>query len=169
MTIYTIGHSTHSAEAFTEMLVRNGVQQVVDVRRFPGSRRWPHFNQDAMREWLAAARIEYRHEPDLGGRRKGSADSPNTFWENAAFRAFADYMATPEFEAALERLIEAARERPTAIMCSEAVPWRCHRRLIADALLARGIEVLDIVGSSRRVHELNPHARIDADHRLTYV
>ncbi|HEX3870326.1 MAG TPA: DUF488 domain-containing protein [Pirellulales bacterium] len=169
MTIYTIGHSTRPADEFADSLVRHGVRQVVDVRKLPGSRRFPHFNAEAMAEWLGEAGIAYVHEPGLGGRRSSSGDSPNTYWENASFRAFADYMRTPEFEAALERLIAVAGEQTTAIMCSEAVPWRCHRQLIADALVSRGVEVRDIVGKNARQHALHAHAHVEDDGRLRYV
>ncbi|HWA99202.1 MAG TPA: DUF488 domain-containing protein [Pirellulales bacterium] len=167
-TIYTIGHSTHPADEFCRLLQLHGVGRVIDVRRFPGSRRWPHFNREAMQAWLAAAGIDYRHAAHLGGRRRGQSDSPNTFWQNESFRAFADYMATPEFAAALQELIGSAEDRPTAIMCSESLPWRCHRRLIADALVAHGIEVRDIIGTAARPYTLNPHAVVRADGRLEY-
>lgn len=147
-TIYTIGHSTRTIEQFIALLRENGVELLVDVRRFPGSRRHPQFGSAALAASLAAAGIGYAHAEPLGGRRGGDADpsSPNTAWRNAAFRAYADYMATPPFRAALERLVALSRERRTVIMCAEAVPWRCHRRLITDALLARGIPVADITG-----------------------
>jgi uncharacterized protein (DUF488 family) len=124
------------------------VELLVDVRRFPGSRRHPQFGSAALAASLAEAGIGYRHAEALGGRRSGEAGaaSPNGAWRNAAFRAYADYMATPAFRAALDTLLRDARERATAIMCAEAVPWRCHRRLITDALLARGVPVLDILG-----------------------
>ena len=147
-TVYTIGHSTRTAEELIDLLRRNGVETVVDVRRFPGSRRHPQFGSAALSASLAGAGIGYVHAEALGGRRGGEANpaSPNTAWRHAAFRAYADYMATPAFQAALERLIALGAERTVAIMCAEAVPWRCHRRLITDALLARGIPVADITG-----------------------
>ena len=167
--LYTIGHSTRTAEAFRDLLAENGVRLLIDVRRFPGSRRWPHFNADAMRQWLSDAQIDYRHEPDLGGRRKGNPDSPNGYWTNDSFRAYADYLSTPEFRAALARLVGLAQERPTAIACSEAVPWRCHRRLIADVLVSRGFEVLDILRPGHaEPHVLNPHAVVQSDGTLIY-
>ncbi|HEX4130899.1 MAG TPA: DUF488 domain-containing protein [Pirellulales bacterium] len=170
--VHTIGHSTLPADEFYRLLRLHGVQHVIDVRRFPGSRRWPHFNREAMEQWLADVSISYRHEPALGGRRSGRrsgrSESPNTFWESPSFRAFADYMATPEFSAGLEKLIAEAGDRSMAIMCSEAVPWHCHRRLIADALVARGIEVRDILGAAARPYALNPHARVTADGHLEY-
>jgi uncharacterized protein (DUF488 family) len=167
-TVYTIGHSTRSAEQFLELLRASGVERVVDIRRFPGSRRWPHFAKESMCQWLPAAGIDYIHQLALGGRRKGRPDSPHVYWENESFRSYADYMDTPEFHAALEQLMAEAREKPTAIMCSEAVPWRCHRRLVADALSVRGFLVRDIVGLGSRPHELNPHARVVDGQRLVY-
>ena len=167
-TIFTIGHSTHSAEEFLKLLTGPGIERVVDVRQFPGSRRWPHFGKDQMSQWLSAAGIEYVHEVDLGGRRRAQADSPNIYWENPSFRAYADYMDTPAFVQALERLIELAQERPTTIMCSEAVPWRCHRSLISDALIVRGHEVRDILGSRAAARSLNPHARLLDENRIVY-
>jgi uncharacterized protein (DUF488 family) len=147
-TIYTIGHSTRTIEEFVALLREHGVELLVDVRRFPGSRRHPQFGSAALAESLKAAGIGYRHAEALGGRRRSEAGaaSPNTAWRNDAFRAYADYMATPEFRAALDRLVQLARERTAVIMCAEAVPWRCHRRLITDALLARGVPVADIIG-----------------------
>ncbi len=168
-TIFTIGHSTHSAEAFLELLGPHNVCQIVDVRKLPGSRRYPHFNAGAMREWLTEAGIAYVHEPGLGGRRQSLGESPNTFWKNASFRAYADYMRTPEFDAALDRLLNAAAARTTAIMCSEAVPWRCHRQLIADSLVARGVEVRDILGAAAKLHTLHAHAQVEADGHLLYI
>src|SRR4051794_4314409 len=128
--LYTIGHSTRTIEQFIALLRENGVELLVDVRRFPGSRRHPQFGIASLAASLAAEGIGYAHAEPLGGRRGGDADpsSPNTAWRNAAFRAYADYMATPPFRAALDRLIALSRERPTVIMCAEAVPWRCHRR-----------------------------------------
>ena len=122
-----------------------------------------------MAAWLKAAGIEYVHEVVLGGRRRSSGDSPNAFWRNASFRAYADYMATPEFAAALEGLIALAAEKPTAIMCSEAVPWRCHRWLVSDALVARGLNVVHILDVNQsRPHVLNANARIHASGQITY-
>jgi uncharacterized protein (DUF488 family) len=143
--------------------------QVVDVRRYPASRRYPHFARDALAAALSAAGITYHHEADLGGRRTARRDSANTAWRSAAFRAYADYMETPEFEGALARLRELAQARPTAILCAEAVPWRCHRQLIADALAARGEEVGHILGAARvEPHCLSPHAQVLAGGRLRY-
>lgn len=166
--IHTIGHSTRSVEELIGLLRESGIRLLVDVRRYPGSRRHPQFGRDALAAALRAAGIEYVHEPDLGGRREPRPDSPNTAWRNSGFRGYADYMATPPFRAALERLVARGEEEPTAIMCAEAVPWRCHRSLIADALVARGVEVLNVVSKgSATPHRLTPFARVE-DGRVTY-
>jgi uncharacterized protein (DUF488 family) len=170
-TIYTIGHSTRTIEEFVALLREHGIGLLVDVRRFPGSRRHPHFGSAALAGSLREAGIGYAHAEALGGRRRseGGAASPNTAWRNDAFRAYADYMATPEFRAALERLIALSRERPTVIMCAEAVPWRCHRRLITDALLARGVPVADIVGPGQASPaRLSEHAVARGDGSVVY-
>lgn len=148
-TVYTIGHSTRPVEELIALLREHGVEVLVDVRRFPGSRRHPQYGSAALSASLRAAEIGYVHAEGLGGRRtsEAGAHSPNNAWRNAAFRAYADYMATPAFRAELARLMELAAERTVAIMCAEAVPWRCHRRLITDALLARGVPVRDIVAA----------------------
>jgi uncharacterized protein (DUF488 family) len=160
--IWTIGHSNRSLHDFIGLLHSAEVQQVVDVRRFPGSRKHPHYGQQALAESLAAENISYQHLPGLGGRRHGRrADSPNSAWRVEAFSAYADYMATDEFAEALGKLEELAGQLQTTIMCSEAVPWRCHRRLIADALLVRGWKVLDIVSAKRTTpHKLPPFATV---------
>jgi uncharacterized protein (DUF488 family) len=134
--IFTVGHSTRAQEELTAILKEAGVALLVDVRRFPGSRRHPQFGKERLRAALAAEGIGYRHEPDLGGRREPRADSPNTAWRAAAFRGYADHMASPEFQSALERLV-ARPDVPAAVMCAEALPANCHRQLIADALVAR--------------------------------
>jgi uncharacterized protein (DUF488 family) len=167
-TIFTIGHSTRSAEHFMQLLRANGVRRVADIRRFPGSKRYPHFAKESMAEWLPAAGIDYVHLANLGGRRRGRADSPHVFWQNESFRAYADYMDTPEFCEALDWLMVLAREMPAAIMCSEAVPWRCHRRLVADALVVHGFSVRDIMDGANRPYQLNPHARVIDGQRLVY-
>lgn len=168
MRVFTIGHSTRSIEELLDLLRQNGVGLLVDVRRFPGSRRHPQFNSEALARSLDDAGIRYRHESDMGGRRTGRADSPNQGWRNTSFRAYADHLDTPEFRAALDRLTADAAANP-AIMCAEAVPWRCHRRLIADALVASGVEVRHIISpTSVTSHELNPMARVDGRGRVTY-
>lgn len=165
--IFTVGHSTRPQEELMAILEEAGVELLVDVRRFPGSRRHPQFGKEALRAGLAEAGIAYRHEPDLGGRRDPRPDSPNTAWRVAAFRGYADHMASPEFRAALERLIAAAG--PAAVMCAEAVPWKCHRQLIADALVVRGVEVVHLLGvGQRQPHALNGAAVVGADGVLIY-
>ncbi len=142
--VYTIGHSTRALEEFVGLLTAHGVRALVDVRHYPGSRRHPQFGKEPLEAGLRAAGIAYTHLPGLGGRRRARPDSKNTAWRNDAFRGYADYMQTPEFEAGLARLEEIARERPTAMMCAEAVWWRCHRGLISDAMKIRGWEILHI-------------------------
>lgn len=167
--IWTIGHSTRSLEELVKLLHGESVALVADVRRFPASRRLPHFNEQALAEGLAAEGIGYVHLGALGGRRnKRAPGSPNTGWRVEAFNAYADYMDTPEFVAELERLLAEASAKRTAIMCSEAVPWRCHRRLIADALVVRGWTVRDIVGPNKvDLHRMTDFARVEGE-RLTY-
>jgi uncharacterized protein (DUF488 family) len=159
--IFTIGHSTRSGDELLDLLREHEVTCLVDVRRFPGSRRHPQFAAEALAAAHAAAGIAYVGEPDLGGFRKGRPDSPNTAWRAPGFRAYADHMDTPEFRAALGRLIERAARAPTAIMCAEVTPWRCHRQLIADALVARGHEVQHILAPGKiEMHALHPNARV---------
>jgi len=167
--IYTIGHSTRELAEFLGLLAAHRVTQVVDVRRYPASRRHPQFARDALAAALDETGIRYHHEPDLGGRRAARRDSANTAWRSAGFRGYADYMETPEFEDALARLRDLARVGPTAILCAEAVPWRCHRQLIADALVARGEDVVHIFGATRvDPHHLSPHAQVLSGGRLRY-
>lgn len=157
--VLTIGHSTRSAAELIALLKANKVEGVVDVRTIPRSRANPQFNSAALQRELEAAGIGYRHAPSLGGLRHARPDSPNTGWHNASFRGFADYMQTREFANALEALAGEAEEERLALMCAEAVPWRCHRSLIADALTVRGIPVEHIVGKGRtRPHVLTPWA-----------
>ena len=157
----TIGHSTRPIEEFIELLRKNGVELLVDVRTIPRSRHNPQFNSDSLPKSLAAAGIAYAHLKDLGGLRKPRPDSTNLGWRNSSFRGYADYMQTPEFEVALKKLLELARKQICAVMCAEAVPWRCHRSLIGDALLARKISVEHIVsGARRQPHALTPFAKI---------
>ena len=167
--VWTVGHSTRDLDAFLDLLAGSLIGLVADVRRFPGSRRFPQFNAEALAEALGRAGVAYRHYPDLGGRRgKRAPGSPNTAWRVEAFNAFADHMATPAFNAALDDLIARARDARTAIMCAEAVPWRCHRRLIADALIVRGWTVLDIIGPDKvDRHPLTEFARVEGP-RVTY-
>ena len=167
--IYTIGHSTRELGEFLGLLAAHRVMQVVDVRRYPASRRHPQFARDALAAALQESGVGYHHEPALGGRRAARRDSANTAWRSAGFRGYADYMETPAFEDALARLRELARARPTAILCAEAVPWRCHRQLIADALVARGEEVGHILDVTRvDPHRLSAHAQMLPGGRLRY-
>ena len=168
MTVSTIGHSIHPIEEFIRMLESQGIQQLVDVRTIPRSRRNPQFNRENLPVSLAAAGIGYRHMPGLGGLRHARKDSMNTGWRNASFRGYADYMQTDEFYENLNQLIQLAAEAPTAIMCAEAVPWRCHRSLIADALTARGIPVLEILSATKaQPHAMTPFAKVNGQ-KLTY-
>jgi uncharacterized protein (DUF488 family) len=155
--LHTIGHSTHSIEEFIVLLNVHGICHLVDVRSIPKSRHVPQFNSDALASSLRAANIEYTHLKTLGGRRSTRKDSINTGWRNASFRGYADFMATPQFAEGLAALIEIAHVTPTAIMCAEAVPWRCHRSLIADALMLKGWEVRDILTAAPAAqHKLTP-------------
>lgn len=168
--IFTAGHSTRSLDELLELLAGEGVEALVDVRRYPGSRRHPQFSRDALAAGLAAAGIEYAHEPHLGGRRAARPDSPHTAWRVEAFRGYADYMETPEFQAALEGLIRRGAAQRTVILCAEAVPWRCHRRLISDALVARSVEVRHILAPGRaEPHQLDANARVLPGGRLLYA
>ena len=158
--LYTLGHSTRTAGELIALLAEHGIAELVDVRRFPGSRRHPQFAREALAANLAEAGIGYRHEPDLGGRRNPRPDSPNTAWRNVGFRGYADHMATPEFREALQRLLAQACATPTAVLCAEAVPWRCHRNLLADAAVAEGTEVRHLLAPGQStVHQLHPAAR----------
>ena len=170
MIIHTIGHSTRTHDEFIGLLHVHGMKCLIDVRRYPGSRRHPHFSREALQQSLPAAGIAYEHEAALGGRRASSAsDSVNSAWRSASFRAYADYMSTQEFADALERVIARAAELRTVIMCAEAVPWRCHRQLIADALVARGIGVRHIItGARAEEHALHEEARVMSGGRVTY-
>ncbi|MFO7446074.1 MAG: DUF488 domain-containing protein [Ignavibacteriaceae bacterium] len=143
--IWTIGHSTRSIEEFLELLVNNKIELLVDVRSFPGSKRFPHFNKENLKSALAENNIEYIHLEQLGGRRKVNPDSKNTAWRNKAFRGYADYMETDEFKEGMKNLTDPALNKRTAYMCSEAVWWRCHRSLISDYLKVNGWKVLHIL------------------------
>ncbi len=161
--LYTIGHSTRSLEELISLLREHGIQRLADIRRYPGSRRYPHFSRESLVGALSSQGIEYEHVPALGGRRKPLPHSPNTAWRNEQFRGYADHMATPEFAQALDQLL--AFDIPTAILCAEAVPWRCHRNLVADELQRRGHEVIHILGAgSAQEHVMNARARIEDDH-----
>jgi uncharacterized protein (DUF488 family) len=166
--VYTVGHSTRPIEAFIALLAAHEVGCLADVRTVPKSRHNPQFASDALASSLAAAGIGYRAFPGLGGFRRASADSPNAGWRNASFRGYADYMSTPAFAESLDALIELARSVTVATMCAEAVPWRCHRSLIADALLVRGIASEEIVSEAKtQPHRLTPFARV-AGTTITY-
>jgi uncharacterized protein (DUF488 family) len=158
VTVFTIGHSTRSADQFLDLLRGARVERVWDIRTFPGSRRYPHFNAERLAQELPAQGIVYEHRPELGGRRRPSTDGSPTAWRNEGFRGYAEYMQTPEFRTALDHLIAASGEMPTAMMCSEAVPWRCHRNLVSDALVARGIEVHHIMDGKIAPHTLTSFA-----------
>jgi uncharacterized protein (DUF488 family) len=158
--IYTIGHSTHPADVFLDLLRAHGVEQLADVRTVPRSKRHPQFERDALDRFLARSGIRYRHFPGLGGLRKPRPDSRNTAWQHAGFRGYADYMQTTQFETAVAELEAFAALGPTAVMCAEAVWWRCHRRLLADALFVRGVEVRHILSLAEpKPHELSDFAR----------
>jgi uncharacterized protein (DUF488 family) len=160
--VYTIGHSTRSLEELVELLRAQDVTRLIDIRTVPKSRHNPQFNRDELPESLTPYGIAYEHMAALGGLRHARSDSPNTAWENASFRGYADYMLTEEFAAALQELIDKSQAETVAIMCAEAVPWRCHRRMVADAVVARGIEVLHIYTAGKaEAHTMTPWARID--------
>ena len=154
MKVWTIGHSTRSIDDFVSLLKANGIRLVVDVRSLPGSKRYPQFNKETLADSLGKVEICYEHFPQLGGRRKPKEDSSNTVWRNESFRGYADYMETEEFDKGVKRLFDRAADAgPTAIMCAEAVWWRCHRALVSDYLKVRGIEVIHILD----VNKTEPH------------
>ncbi len=160
--ITTIGHSNRTLEEFIELLRLRHIELLVDLRTVPRSRHNPQFNRETLPGSLAAAGIDYTHMAGLGGLRHPHADSVNSGWRNASFRGYADYMQTPEFEKSLAELVALAKRRRLAIMCAEAVPWRCHRSLVADALVARGVPVEHVVSSrSVTAHKLTPFARVE--------
>jgi uncharacterized protein (DUF488 family) len=161
-TIYTIGHSTRSADEFLAILTAFGIELVADIRTIPRSRRNPQYDQESLKRVLTEHQIGYVHLPALGGLRHARKDSPNSGWKNASFRGYADYMQTAEFAAAIDDLIARAASSRTVIMCAESVPWRCHRSLVGDALLVRGIQVEDIMSEkSAKPHKLTAWARVD--------
>lgn len=162
--VLTVGHSTRTSEELVGLLRTHGADTMVEVRKMPGSRRHPQFDREALSTTLAEAGIGYLHLPGLGGRRSPQPDSPNAAWRNASFRAYADHMATPEFRESLVEVMRLCYRKRPCLMCAEAVPWRCHRRLIADALLARDASVGHILGESRlQPHTLTPWARIEPE------
>jgi len=171
--IFTIGHSIHPIGEFVDLLQAHGVQQLIDVRTIPKSRRNPQFNGQELAKSVEREHIVYRHLPSLGGLRHARKDSINTGWKNASFRGYADYMQSAPFEEGLSTLMEAAQSKTTVIMCAEALPWQCHRSLIADALLARGVQVEHIMSlptaskSGRKLHEFTPFAKVEGS-RVTY-
>ena len=166
--VWTIGHSTRPIEEFIEALHANQIATLIDVRQFPGSRKYPQYGKAALSESLTKESIDYIHIVELGGRRKPNPNSENTLWRNESFRAYADYMETKEFEAGIDRAIKFATEKPTAIMCAEAVWWRCHRSLISDYLKSRGAEVIHIINATKtEIHPYTSAARI-IDGRLSY-
>jgi uncharacterized protein (DUF488 family) len=159
--IFTIGHSTHTAGRFLELLQAHGIVQLADIRTVPKSRRLPHFNSDALDNFLRLHGIKYRHFPSLGGLRKPRSDSVNTAWRHPSFRGYADHMQTPEFQQGVQDLLDFSHHGATAVMCAEAVWWQCHRRLLADALLALHVPVLHILGTNEpKPHQMSEFARI---------
>ena len=168
ITIWTIGHSTRSAEKFGELLLAHEIKVLVDVRSFPGSRRYPQFNREDLAASLASLGIEYRHDRRLGGRRTPRADSINTAWKNASFRAYADHMESEEFRRGVEELLEVAANERTTVMCAEAVWWRCHRSLIADYLKAEGHTVLHIIDQNKTEEHPFTSAAMIVNGRLSY-
>lgn len=167
--VWTIGHSTRSAEEFHEILAAHKIEALVDVRSFPGSRRYPQFNKKQLASTLPENGVEYFHLPELGGRRQTRKDSRNTAWKNQSFRGYADHMETKEFQQGIERLLELGGEKHAAIMCAEALWWRCHRSLISDFLKARGVEVIHILDATHeQPHPYTSAARI-IDGELSYA
>jgi uncharacterized protein (DUF488 family) len=166
--IYTVGHSTRSISEFLDILKHYGIQELVDIRTIPRSRKNPQFNLEDLERVLPGEGINYTHMENLGGLRRPGKDSPNGAWRNDSFRGFADYMQTPEFAEAISRLVEIAARRTTAIMCAETLPWRCHRSLVADAMILRGSEVIEIFDMNKsQPHKLTPFAVVEGQ-RLTY-
>ena len=166
--IFTVGHSTRPAEEFVALLQAHQIELLVDVRTVPRSRHNPQFNRDTLPETLRRAGIAYLYLGELGGLRKARADSTNTGWRTLSFRGYADYMETPEFDKGLASLMDVAGTRRAAVMCAEAVPWRCHRSLIGDALVARGAEVFELSSVTRvQPHRMTPFARVEGK-RVSY-
>jgi uncharacterized protein (DUF488 family) len=168
LTIWTVGHSTRGGEEFGQMLAAHGIQVLVDVRSFPGSRRYPQFNRATLSESLNEIGISYKHEPRLGGRRAARPDSHNSAWRNSSFRGYADHMETDEFREGVEELLELAANARVAVMCAEALWWRCHRSLISDYLKAAGHTVIHILDQTKtEEHPFTSAARI-IDGQLSY-
>lgn len=166
--IWTIGHSTHSILEFVAILQAHHISALADVRRFPGSRKFPQFNQEEFSKYLERDKIEYAHFPELGGRRRARPDSPNTIWRNESFRGYADYMMGESFQHGIQRLMELAAQERTAIMCAEALWWQCHRSLISDFLKIRGCTVHHILSATKtEEHPFTSAARI-VDGKLSY-
>jgi uncharacterized protein (DUF488 family) len=168
--IWTIGHSTRSIDEFISLLEKNGIKLLADVRSWPGSKRYPHFNKEALAKSLSEHGIRYEHFPELGGKRKPRRDSGNTAWRNASFRGYADHMETEDFRKGVERLLDLSRKvGPTAIMCAEALWWRCHRALLSDYLKACGVNVMHILGANHlEPHPFTSAARI-VNGKLSYA
>jgi uncharacterized protein (DUF488 family) len=166
--IWTVGHSTRSGEEFTQILTAHNIELLVDVRTYPGSRRYPQFNRDTLSESLNGTGINYKHEPRLGGRRTPRPDSHNSAWRNAQFRGYADHMETEEFKSGLRELLELSSVARTAVMCAEAVWWRCHRSLLADYLKAEGHEVIHIIDAKKTEEHPFTSAATIIDGQLSY-
>ncbi|MGI8733411.1 MAG: DUF488 domain-containing protein [Pyrinomonadaceae bacterium] len=167
-TIWTIGHSTRPAEEFARILKSHAIGALIDVRSFPGSRRYPHFNKEQLSQLLTMSNIHYFHFPSLGGRRKPNPESRNTAWQNASFRAYADHMESADFKKGIEELLQLSALQRTTVMCAEALWWRCHRSLISDYLKVLGVEVTHIADEKRtEVHPYTGAARI-VEGRLSY-
>ncbi len=166
--VFTVGHSTLPIDDFLALLKTYGIERLADIRTVPRSRHNPQFNASTLADSLAAEHIEYIPMPGLGGLRQARQDSPNTGWRNKSFRAYADYMQSAAFHDALMALIQASRRQRVAIMCAEAVPWRCHRSLVADALNVHGVPVVEVLSaSSYRLHKLTPFAQVEGT-SITY-
>jgi uncharacterized protein (DUF488 family) len=170
--IWTIGHSTRTADELLQLLRANSIDGLADVRTIPRSRRHPHFGREALELHLKNEGIEYRHFADLGGLRKPRRESPNGAWKNESFRGYADYMLTPQFDSAVDELLQFGGQRNTAVMCAEAVWWQCHRMLLSDALVARGVEVQHIMSlrgtSAVQAHRLTSFAQLRSAGRVWY-
>ena len=168
ITIWTVGHSTRTAQDFNQILKSHKIATLVDVRSFPGSRRYPHFNREELLRSLLSSGVDYHHLPSLGGRRSSTRDSKNTAWKNASFRAYADHMESVEFKNGIKELLQISAQKRTTIMCAEALWWRCHRSLISDYLKASGIEVIHVADERRtEAHPYTTAARI-VKGRLSY-